>query len=98
MKYLPPFEVLKACMAVESINGELRVSGSYEEFVNLLRRMIVGTEVDERWYLERYPDIADAIKQGIVVSAQQHFVSDGYFEGRQPSSIPSFPPEPLAQQ
>ena len=87
MKYLPPFEVLKACMAVESINGELRVSGSYEEFVNLLRRMIVCTEVDERWYLERYPDVADAIKQGIVVSAQQHFVSDGYFEGRQPFPI-----------
>lgn len=87
MKYLPPFDIVKACMAVESVNGELRVSGSYDEFVNLLRRMIEGIEVDEKWYLERYPDIAEGIEQGIVVSAQQHFVNDGYFEGRQPFPI-----------
>lgn len=87
MKYLPPFDVVKGSMAIEAVGGELRVSGSYEEFVNLVRRMIAGIEVDEKWYLERYPDIAEAIERGIVVSAQQHFASDGYFEGRQPFPI-----------
>ena len=87
MKYLPPFDVVKASLAIESVNGELRVSGSYEEFVDMVRRMIVGIEVDEKWYLERYPDIAEAIEQGIVPSAQAHFVNDGYFEGRQPFPI-----------
>jgi hypothetical protein len=53
----------------------------------MVRRMIAYIDVDERWYLQRYPDIADAIKQGIVESARQHFVSDGYFEGRQPFDI-----------
>ena len=65
MKYLPAFDVVKGSMAIEAVGGELRVSGSYEEFVNLVRRMIAG----------------------IVVSAQQHFASDGYFEGRQPFPI-----------
>ncbi|MEI7713414.1 MAG: hypothetical protein WCI94_18395 [Rhodospirillales bacterium] len=87
MKYLAPFDIVKAGLGIEAVNGELRVSGSYEEFVNMVRRMIAGIEVDEKWYLERYPDIADAIKQGIVQSAQQHFVNDGYFEGRQPFAI-----------
>ncbi len=87
MKYLPPFDIVKARLAIESVNGELRVSGSYEEFVNMVRRMIAGIEVDEKWYLARYPDIAEAIAQGIVHSAQTHFVNDGYFEGRQPFGI-----------
>jgi hypothetical protein len=87
MKYIPPFETVKARLAMASENGELRVSGTYEDFVNLIRQLIVGIEVDEAWYLERYPDIADAIKEGIVTSAQQHFVNDGYFEGRQPFPI-----------
>lgn len=87
MRYLPPFEILKGFLKVGTTNGELRVSGSYEDFVNMLRRMIAGVEVDERWYLERYPDIADAIQKGVVSSAQQHFVNDGYFEGRQPFAI-----------
>jgi hypothetical protein len=53
----------------------------------MVRRMIAGIEVDEKWYLEQYPDIAAAIEQGIVTSAQEHFVNDGYFEGRRPFPI-----------
>ena len=87
MKYIPPFETVKARLAMASENGELRVSGTYEDFVNMIRQLIVGIEVDEAWYLEHYPDIADAIKEGIVASAQQHFVNDGSFEGRQPFPI-----------
>lgn len=87
MKYIPPFESLKAYLKIESDSGEPRVSGAYEDFVNMMRHMIAGIEVDEQWYLERYPDIAEAIQQGIVQSAQQHFVDDGYFEGRQPFPI-----------
>ncbi len=87
MNYIPPFELVKGMMTLTSERGQLRVSGSYEEFVMLLRKMIAGVRVDERWYLERYPDIADAIKRGLVPSAQEHFVTDGYFEGRQPFPI-----------
>ena len=87
MKYIPPFDSVKAHLAMASEKGEVRVSGAYEDLVNLIRQLIQGIEVDEAWYLERYPDIADAIKEGIVTSAQQHFVNDGYFEGRQPFPI-----------
>ena len=87
MKYLPPFELMKAFLTISNVKGELMVSCTYENMVQLLRRMIIGVEVDEAWYLERYPDIAEAISQGIVQSARLHFVNDGYFEGRMPFPI-----------
>lgn len=87
MRYLPPFEVLKAYVSISSRTGELIVNCSYEDFVGLIRRLIAGIDVDAHWYLQRYPDIANAIRQGIVQSPKSHFVNDGYFEGRFPFAI-----------
>jgi hypothetical protein len=87
VKYLPPFDILKSLLTISSVKGELMVSCTYENLVQMLRQVIIGVEVDERWYLERYPDIADAIEQGKVQSARVHFVNDGYFEGRMPFPI-----------
>jgi hypothetical protein len=87
LKYLPPFELLKSFLTISNVKGELMVSCSYENLVQMVRNMIIGIEVDEAWYLERYPDIAEAIQQGLVESARLHFVNDGYFEGRIPFPI-----------
>jgi hypothetical protein len=87
LKYLPPFEILKSHLTLSTVKGELTVSCSYDNLIQLLRQLIIGVEVDERWYLERYPDIADAISRGLVKSPQSHFVNDGYFEGRLPFPI-----------
>jgi hypothetical protein len=84
---LPPFEILKSYVTVETVDGELMVSCSYENLIQMIRRLIAGVEVDEAWYLQRYLDIAEAIEQGIVPSARSHFVNDGYFEGRVPFPI-----------
>lgn len=84
MKYLPPFDLIRRSIEISTIRGELRVNVSYEDFVKILKRMIVGIEVDEDWYLRTYEDIAQAIREGTIKSAQQHFVDDGYFEGRLP--------------
>ena len=87
MKYLPPFEVVRSLLTISTVKGERMVSCTYENMVQMLRRMIIGVEVDEAWYLEAYPDIADAIEKGVVKSARLHFVNDGYFEGRLPFPI-----------
>ncbi len=81
MKYLPPFELIRRSIDISTVRGELRVNVSYEDFVKILRTVIAGIEVNEAWYLRTYEDIAAAIRQGIVHSAKQHFVDDGYFEG-----------------
>ena len=40
--------------------------------------------VDEEWYLSENPAVADAISEGRMQSAQQHFEQHGYREGRLP--------------
>ncbi len=87
MKYLPPFELIRRSVDISNVRGELRVNVSYDDFVKLLKLMISGIDVDESWYLTAYEDIALAIREGSIASAKQHFVGDGYFEGRLPFPI-----------
>ncbi len=87
MKYIPPFDLIRRSVEISTIRGELRVNVSYEDFILILKRMIVGTDVDEEWYLRTYEDIAKAVREGTIESAQQHFTEDGYFEGRLPFPI-----------
>jgi len=44
-------------------------------------------EVDERWYLRTYNDVADAVRSGTVQSAQRHFIQCGAAEMRAPSAM-----------
>jgi hypothetical protein len=84
LKYLPPFDLIRRSVEISTVKGELRASLSYEDFIKLIRMMIAGTPVDEEWYLKEYEDIAEAVRNGTIESAGQHFVDDGYFEGRRP--------------
>ena len=45
-----------------------------------------GPEVDEDWYLRKYPDVASGIRNAQVNSASQHFHRVGAAEGRSPSA------------
>jgi hypothetical protein len=72
---------------VSTVRGEVRVGMSYETFIKLVRTMLIAIEVDEDWYLQTYSDIADAVRLGTIKSARQHFINDGYFEGRLPFQI-----------
>jgi len=42
-----------------------------------------NVEFDEEWYLERYPDIKNALNNGIIHSALEHYLSYGKVEGRE---------------
>ena len=88
MKYLPPFDLLRRSVEISTVRGELRVSLSYDDFIKIIRLMISGIQVDEAWYLQEYEDIAQAIREGKLTSAKQHFIDDGYFEGRRPFAMP----------
>jgi len=84
VKYLPPFDLIRRSLEISTIRGEVRVSLSYDDFTRMLRLMISGIVVNEEWYLTEYPDIAEAIRDGKVESVRQHFIDDGFFEGRRP--------------
>ena len=48
-------------------------------------RVPSNPKVDEAWYLETNPDVAEAVKSGRFKSAYDHFMKNGYREGRKPN-------------
>jgi hypothetical protein len=46
-----------------------------------------GTTVDTEWYLSQYPDVKAGIESGKFKSAYQHFIENGYREGRVPTKF-----------
>jgi hypothetical protein len=56
-------------------------------FYNLMENYLAKIYVDQRWYLENYPDIRDAVANGAVPSAAEHFRRFGYYEHRKPYAI-----------
>lgn len=87
MRYVPPFDALKQYVQISTQRGEVRVSASYDDFVQIVRKMLAGVEVDEEWYLQKYEDIGRAVQAGQIASAKRHFIDDGYFEGRMPGPV-----------
>jgi hypothetical protein len=43
--------------------------------------------VDEAWYLDKYPDVKQAVAEGKIASARQHYCRFGYLEHRMPYPI-----------
>ena len=54
------------------------------EFVSLFLRDV---EVDETWYIDKYPDVRDALEARQVRDPRDHFIRFGYFEHRMPYFI-----------
>jgi hypothetical protein len=57
-------------------------------FHDLLRQALPNIKFDENWYLQRYSDVANAVKRGEFASGHDHYIRAGYFEGRLPRRIP----------
>jgi hypothetical protein len=85
--FLPPFKAVCQRMTFLKVNGKTRVNASHDDFIDLVKLFLRGTTFDETWYLEKYPDVAEAVKAGSFESGRQHFINVGYFEGRRPRSF-----------
>jgi hypothetical protein len=85
--YVAPFEAVRDYLTVSQSPHQEAVNGSHENFLGAIRLLLAGIDVDEDWYLAKYPDILQAIASGATESAKQHFVEHGYFEGRLPFPI-----------
>ncbi len=88
MKYLVPFASLKRSIRFVSDRGNLKADMTYEEFLDVVRKLLMAVPVDEPWYRATYPDVAEAIDDGTYRSAGDHFVEHGYLEGRLPYAFP----------
>lgn len=73
-------------IAVSGMRGETNVQIPRKMLPALLL-MAMADKFDEKWYLEQYPDVALAIKEGDIPSAYVHWANVGVFEGRLPRSV-----------
>jgi hypothetical protein len=87
MHYLVPFASLKQSVRFVSEKGNLKADMTYDEFLDIVRKLLMAVPVDEAWYREQYPDVATAIDGGAYPSATSHFVDHGYLEGRRPFPV-----------
>lgn len=83
------FSFLKDCYdirwpAKSAARENSRVWLDMELLTALLRALADAISVDDAWYCERYPDVADGIRKGEFKSAKHHYVEFGYFEDRLP--------------
>jgi hypothetical protein len=86
--YVIPFSLLLKEVGVDlPLGDDEPVALTRDQFHALVRRLLVCVQVDEAWYRSVYKDIDEAIQAGNIASAKEHFVSDGYFEGRVPGKI-----------
>jgi hypothetical protein len=86
--YIVPFGILlKQVGLPDPINDDQQIQITNEQLVSLIRKLLVSVSVDEKWYLATYPDVEQGIQSGAVKSAKDHFVTNGYFEGRLPGKV-----------
>ncbi len=86
MAYFPCYEIVRS-----TLDGSM-AAPSGENFRSILKEVLAAVAFDEALYLSIYSDIRDAVQNGVIGSAREHFIQAGYFEGRvfqkDPASMP----------
>jgi len=82
-----PFSVLRRSANIPWPLPHQQISLPSDLVIQLLARSALDIEIDEAWYLKKYPDIAAAISEGKFKSAKHHYAAFGFFEDRLPRYI-----------
>jgi hypothetical protein len=56
-------------------------------FRDLMMCALERVRFDEGYYLRTYPDVADALANGLLTDAHRHYLEFGYFEDRLPFRV-----------
>jgi hypothetical protein len=84
-----PYATLFNAKIIVSLSNKPYLAVDQHFFQFCMRSIIEKIKVDEAWYLNRYPDVADASasNEDNALSAAEHYVKHGYFENRLPYEI-----------
>lgn len=85
--YILPYANLleKSGLSPGDLHGVVEIEA--HKLVSMVKQLLRGVHVDEKWYRKTYDDVDEAIKNGLYDSSKHHFVEDGYFEGRRPGPV-----------
>ncbi|MBV9734809.1 MAG: hypothetical protein JO209_02785 [Acidisphaera sp.] len=87
--YLPPIAVILKGLGLAALPAHaetVSVDGAFLRF--LIGEILRATPFDRRFYALQYPDVEAARLAGDVPSLHEHFLRQGYFEGRLPHAFP----------
>lgn len=65
--------------------------------VDFLKPLLREIDLDANWYVNNHPDVAQAISEGAVQTALDHYVTFGFYEHRMPYEIEVDEPWYIAQ-
>lgn len=78
-----PYSFLANTLGLASVRaGEPAVTIPHSLFVFLIENYLRNQPFDGAAYLRTNPDVAEAVRAGRVPSAQEHYVTRGYWEER----------------
>lgn len=83
-EYIPHIDLLLQALRInrERLNSKSKVAIDAKLLRALLQALVATTAFSEEFYLETYPDIADAYAAGQIPDLRRHFIELGFFEGR----------------
>ena len=82
MMMIPYAKVAFGDLAERLKAADDEVSVPREILARLLDLYISCWDFDEEWYLATFPDVREAVDQGLFISGWAHFRGVGYWEGR----------------
>jgi hypothetical protein len=65
--------------------------------IEFLKPLLKGIYVDTDWYVYHHPDVGQAISDGVVETASDHYATFGFYEHRMPYEIEVDEPWYLAE-
>ena len=90
LQYVPHIDLILQVLRInrERLNSKSKVAIDAKLLKALLRTIVQCTPFSEEFYLESYPDIAEAYAAGQIPDLHRHYVEFGYFEGRTGAPAP----------
>jgi len=82
---MPGYREITEILGFDLIAAANPVSVDPRALLEVIGRFIRQIDVDEDGYRREYADVARAIERGEILSARDHFLEFGYFEGRNPT-------------
>lgn len=84
MRYIPRYDTFVKFLRLDT-KGKTppaKVEVPFELWRLMVANLVAQAEFDEKEYLRVNPDVEQALKQGLIGSAKEHYLEHGYFEGR----------------
>lgn len=83
-EYLPHIDLLLQALRVnrERLNSKSKIAIDAKLLRGLIQAAVARAPFSGEFYLQTYPDIAEAHAAGNIPDLHRHFVESGFFEGR----------------